>query len=62
MSKVIGGVFSRRAVSYSELNISKKPLVEEKEKEKEEQQPQEDNDDLYESEIDDLDLDKIPFI
>ncbi|CAO0796182.1 unnamed protein product [Mucor circinelloides] len=60
MSKVIGGVFSRRAVSYSELNISKKPLVEEKEKE--EQQPQEDNDDLYESEIDDLDLDKIPFI
>lgn len=59
MSKVIGGVFSRRVASHNDLNTSKKPLVEEKE----EQQPQEDNeDDLYASEMDDLDLDEIPFI
>ncbi|KAK4517456.1 uncharacterized protein ATC70_000793 [Mucor velutinosus] len=63
MSKVIGGVFSRRVVSHSDLNLSKKPLAEEKQKEKEKQQPQEDNeDDLYASEMDDLDLDEIPFI
>ncbi|GAN05473.1 hypothetical protein MAM1_0093c04944 [Mucor ambiguus] len=63
MIKVIGGVFSRRVASHSDLNVSKKPLVEEKEKEKEDQPPQEENeDDLYAPEMDDLDLDEIPFI
>ncbi|CAO3634243.1 unnamed protein product [Mucor fragilis] len=61
MSKVIGGVFSRRAANHSDPNLSKKPLVEEKEQQQ--QPPQEDNeDDLFASEMDDLDLDEIPFI
>lgn len=58
MSKVIGGVFSRRVTSSSDLSIAKSPV----EEEKEEKEQALDDDDLFGSEIDDLDLDKIPFI
>ncbi|KAI8968547.1 Lipin/Ned1/Smp2-domain-containing protein [Mycotypha africana] len=84
MSKVMGGVFSRKSVSTTTANLkstkevpkvkensrkiderqkdSKKKQEVEESKEKADLEELEDEDDLYNSEIDDLDLDKIPFI
>ncbi|CEP13148.1 hypothetical protein [Parasitella parasitica] len=63
MSKVIGGVFSRRAPSNSELDIINSSQAKIKEDEGDHQKHKlDDDDDIFGSEIDDLDLDTIPFI
>ncbi|KAI8647636.1 Lipin/Ned1/Smp2-domain-containing protein [Parasitella parasitica] len=64
MSKVINGVFSRRSPSNSELNVTNSPVKKDEleEGEGEQQEHKLADDDLLESEIDDLDLDTIPFI
>ncbi|KAI9470521.1 MAG: Lipin/Ned1/Smp2-domain-containing protein [Benjaminiella poitrasii] len=50
MSKVMGGVFSRKSSKSAETNT------------KDEEEIDEEEDDMFNSELDELDLDKIPFI
>jgi phosphatidate phosphatase LPIN len=62
MSKVIGGVFSRKSTVQQQQQQQQQvipPVIDEKKPEDDEE---EEEDELYNAEIDDIDLDDIPFI